>query len=104
MIQPDFREFQRLAKQGNLIPVYDVFSADLLTPVSAYLRIAGNTVRGGEGKLHSRVVAPRPHGLAPAGALRTKAKIMLAKKTSMPAAKTYAPSDETKFQSLNASG
>jgi anthranilate synthase component 1 len=40
MIQPDFREFKRLAKQGNLIPVYDVFSADLLTPVSAYLRIA----------------------------------------------------------------
>jgi anthranilate synthase component I len=40
MIQPDFREFQRLARQGNLIPVYDVFSADLLTPVSAYLRIA----------------------------------------------------------------
>ena len=40
MIQPDFREFQRLVKQGNLIPVYDVFSADLLTPVSAYLRIA----------------------------------------------------------------
>ena len=40
MIQPHFREFQRLAKQGNLIPLYDVFSADLLTPVSAYLRIA----------------------------------------------------------------
>jgi anthranilate synthase component 1 len=40
MIQPEFREFERLAKQGNLIPVYDVFSADLLTPVSAYLRIA----------------------------------------------------------------
>jgi len=40
MTQPDFRIFQRLAKQGNLIPVYDVFSADLLTPVSAYLRIA----------------------------------------------------------------
>jgi len=40
MIQPDFREFQRLAKQGNLIPVYDVVPADLLTPVSAYLRIA----------------------------------------------------------------
>ena len=40
MIQPDFREFQRLAKQGNLVPVYDVFSADLLTPISAYLRIA----------------------------------------------------------------
>src|SRR5215472_16001193 len=40
MIQPSFAEFSRLAKQGNLIPVYDVFSADLLTPVSAYLRIA----------------------------------------------------------------
>src|SRR5205814_9493773 len=40
MIQPDFQEFRRLAKQGNLIPVSDVFSADLLTPVSAYLRIA----------------------------------------------------------------
>ncbi len=40
MIQPSFQEFQHLAKQGNLIPVYDVFSADLLTPVSAYLRIA----------------------------------------------------------------
>jgi anthranilate synthase component I len=40
MIQPDFREFQKLAKQGNLIPVYEVLPADLLTPVSAYLRIA----------------------------------------------------------------
>ena len=40
MIQPEFQEFQRLAKQGNLIPVYEVFPADLLTPVSAYLRIA----------------------------------------------------------------
>jgi len=40
MIQPTFAEFTRLAKKGNLIPVYDVFSEDLLTPVSAYLRIA----------------------------------------------------------------
>ena len=40
MIQPSFVEFQKLAKQGNLIPVYDAFSADLLTPVSAYLRLA----------------------------------------------------------------
>jgi anthranilate synthase component I len=40
VILPDFGQFQRLAKQGNLIPVYDVFPADLLTPVSAYLRIA----------------------------------------------------------------
>ncbi len=40
MIQPTFQEFKRLAKRGNLIPLYDVFSADLLTPVSAYLRMA----------------------------------------------------------------
>jgi anthranilate synthase component 1 len=40
MIQPTFAEFGRLARQGNLIPLYDVFSADLLTPVSAYLRVA----------------------------------------------------------------
>jgi anthranilate synthase component I len=40
MIQPSFREFEKLSKQGNLIPVYEVFSADLLTPVSAYLRLA----------------------------------------------------------------
>ncbi|HVS74944.1 MAG TPA: anthranilate synthase component I [Candidatus Acidoferrales bacterium] len=56
MIQPGFPEFQRLAKQGNLIPVYEVFPADLLTPVSAYLRLAQNSrysfllesVEGGE--------------------------------------------------------
>jgi anthranilate synthase component I len=40
MIQPDFRTFSRLARQGNLVPVYDTFTADLLTPVGAYLRIA----------------------------------------------------------------
>jgi anthranilate synthase component 1 len=40
VIQPSFREFQRLAKQGNLIPIYAVQSADLLTPVSAYLRLS----------------------------------------------------------------
>jgi anthranilate synthase component I len=40
MMQPSFQEFQRRARHGNLIPVYDVFSADLLTPVSAYLRLA----------------------------------------------------------------
>jgi anthranilate synthase component I len=40
MIQPSFKEFEKLARQGNLIPVYDASSADLLTPVSAYLRLA----------------------------------------------------------------
>ncbi len=40
MIQPDFKTFRRLAQQGNLVPVYETYTADLLTPVGAYLRIA----------------------------------------------------------------
>ncbi len=40
MIQPDFKTFARLAREGNLVPVYDTFTADLLTPVGAHLRIA----------------------------------------------------------------
>jgi len=40
MIEPDFQMFRRLAKQGNLVPVYETFTADLLTPVGAYLRLA----------------------------------------------------------------
>ncbi|HEV8384953.1 MAG TPA: chorismate-binding protein, partial [Candidatus Acidoferrales bacterium] len=40
MIQPDFKTFQKLARRGNLVPVYDAINADLLTPVSAYLRLA----------------------------------------------------------------
>lgn len=56
MIQPDFKTFCRLAKQGNLVPVYETVRADLLTPVSAYLRLAQDaryaclleSVEGGE--------------------------------------------------------
>jgi anthranilate synthase component I len=40
MVQPDFKTFSKLARQGNLIPVYETFTADLLTPVGAHLRIA----------------------------------------------------------------
>jgi anthranilate synthase component I len=40
MIQPDFKTFRKLARQGNLVPVYETFTADLLTPVGAHLRIA----------------------------------------------------------------
>src|SRR5579862_9120855 len=56
MIEPDFQTFCRLARQGNLVPVYETFTADLLTPVGAYLRLARNaqyacmleSVEGGE--------------------------------------------------------
>ncbi|MFB3126185.1 MAG: anthranilate synthase component I [Candidatus Acidiferrales bacterium] len=39
MIEPDFKAFSRLARQGNVIPVVRRITADLLTPVSAYLRL-----------------------------------------------------------------
>src|SRR6185437_13187436 len=56
MIQPDFKTFRCLAQQGNLIPVYETYTADLLTPVGAYLRITRDSkysfllesVEGGE--------------------------------------------------------
>ncbi len=56
MIEPDFQTFSRLSRQGNLVPVYDTFTADLLTPVGAYLRLARHSpyacllesVEGGE--------------------------------------------------------
>lgn len=40
MLLPDFSRFRQLAREGNLIPVCEVFGADLLTPVGAYLRLA----------------------------------------------------------------
>lgn len=40
MLLPDYPTFRRLASEGNLIPVCEVFRADLLTPVGAYLRLA----------------------------------------------------------------
>jgi len=39
MIRPTFDEFRRLAKRGNLIPVYKETLADLETPVSAFMKI-----------------------------------------------------------------
>lgn len=40
MLQPDFKEFSRFAQESTLIPVVKSVSADLLTPVSAFLAIA----------------------------------------------------------------
>jgi anthranilate synthase component 1 len=55
-IYPNFDEFRKLAKKGNLIPVYKEILADLETPVSTYLKLAGDekhsylleSVEGGE--------------------------------------------------------
>jgi len=39
MIKPSFKEFSRLAKQGNLIPVYQELLMDLETPLSFFKRL-----------------------------------------------------------------
>jgi anthranilate synthase component 1 len=38
-ISPDFKTFVKLAKKGNLVPVYTELLADLETPVSSFLKI-----------------------------------------------------------------
>ncbi|MGB8912420.1 MAG: anthranilate synthase component I, partial [Candidatus Sulfotelmatobacter sp.] len=40
MMNPDFKEFSRLAQSATLVPLVKSVSADLLTPVSAFLAIA----------------------------------------------------------------
>ncbi len=40
MLRPDYREFCRLAGEATLVPVVKSVTADLLTPVSAFLAIA----------------------------------------------------------------
>ena len=56
MANPDFQTFQEFAGKGNLVPVWRVLTADLETPVSAYLKLAEDqeyaflleSVEGGE--------------------------------------------------------
>jgi anthranilate synthase component 1 len=54
MLIPDFREFKKKAREGNLIPVYKEILADLDTPLSAFLKLKGQicflleSVEGGE--------------------------------------------------------
>jgi anthranilate synthase component I len=42
MVTPDYKEFSRLTRDSTLVPVVRSVPADLLTPVSAFLAIAGN--------------------------------------------------------------
>jgi anthranilate synthase component 1 len=55
MYYPTFEQVKKVARQGNLVPVYREVLADLETPVSAYLKVAGGpysflleSVEGGE--------------------------------------------------------
>src|SRR5438105_3341121 len=40
MVRPDYPEFERLAREAGLVPVAKSVTADLLTPVSAFLAVA----------------------------------------------------------------
>jgi anthranilate synthase component 1 len=42
LLRPDYREFSRLAREFTLVPVVKSVTADLLTPVSAFLAVAAN--------------------------------------------------------------
>jgi anthranilate synthase component I len=43
---PGFSEFRRLAGEGNVVPVWRTVTADLLSPVSAFLRLVPQTAAG----------------------------------------------------------
>jgi anthranilate synthase component I len=54
-VRPSFPEFLRLARRGNVVPVYRQILADFETPLSAYLKLEGKgpaylleSVEGGE--------------------------------------------------------
>jgi len=43
---PTFSDFRRLARQGTVVPVYRTVVADLLSPVSAFLKLAPEAFKG----------------------------------------------------------
>lgn len=70
MLKPEFREFERLCTEGNLIPVYAELLADLETPVGVLKRFAGDenvflleSVEGGERFGRYSFIGVNPYGL-----------------------------------------
>ena len=69
MLVPEFKEFLRLAKDATLVPVSKPVSADLLTPVSAFLSVAEKephaflleSVEGGEKVGRYTFLGARPY-------------------------------------------
>jgi anthranilate synthase component 1 len=50
---PSFAEFRRLARRGNVVPVYRTIVADLLSPVSAFLNLSPQHGRAADSHSHS---------------------------------------------------
>ena len=69
MLRPDFKEFERLSRDATLVPVAKSISADLLTPVSAFLMFAADepysflleSVEGGEKVGRYTFLGARPY-------------------------------------------
>jgi anthranilate synthase component 1 len=68
MIQPSFKEFCRLAQQGNLVPIYQELLMDLETPLSFFKRLERDryaflleSVEGSERWARYSFLGTRPH-------------------------------------------
>lgn len=66
-LQPNRNEFERLAGEGNIIPVYTELLADLETPVSAYAKLRAHgpsflleSIEGGENLSRYSIIGCRP--------------------------------------------
>ncbi|PYV15498.1 MAG: anthranilate synthase component I [Acidobacteria bacterium] len=59
--EPSFSEFQRLARQGNVVPVYRTIVADMLSPVAAFLKLTGEVGARGARPSGGRADAVRPY-------------------------------------------
>ncbi len=74
MYYPSLEEVKKLAVQGNLVPIYREISADLETPVSAYLKIARSpnsflleSVEGGERLARYSFIGTEPYTVTKTG-------------------------------------
>lgn len=68
MLRPSLKEFLKLSRTANVIPVYKEISADLDTPVSSYLKLAKDrysflleSVEGQEKIARFSFIGTRPH-------------------------------------------
>ncbi len=79
---PSLDEVERLADQGNMVPVYREINADLETPVSAYLKVARppysfllESVEGGEQVARYSFIGTEPSGVVRTGLGQTNGKV-----------------------------
>ena len=82
MYYPDLEQVKRLAHKGNLIPICREITADLETPVSAYLKVARppysfllESVEGGERVARYSFIGTEPQSVIKTGATQQYGKI-----------------------------